>query len=125
MQMEFKLQTIADACNENQAKELVQLLADRFPSIVGLYMPGDPPVESEEQTEFTVTLQGFDEVRERVTALKQMRTLRPDLELATGLELLNSVRANIATDFVKNVSKRQADECAKALAAVGFTVRVW
>lgn len=127
MHMQFTLETIADAVTEEQAKQLAKLLAARFPSIVTMYMPfaGSTDNVPEEQTEFTVTLTAFEEDRERVLAIKQMRKLRPDLDLPTSIKLLNGVRENISIDFAQNVSKRSADHFAEQLQAVGFTVKVW
>ena len=80
---------------------------------------GAAPAEAaEEQTEFTVVLTAGGD--KKITVIKEVRSVRPDLGLKEAKDLVEGAPQNVK----ENVSKQEAEEIKKKLEEAGASVQI-
>ena len=80
---------------------------------------GAAPAEAaEEQTEFTVVLTAGGD--KKITVIKEVRSVRPDLGLKEAKDLVEGAPQNVK----ENVSKQEAEEIKKKLEEAGASVTI-
>lgn len=72
----------------------------------------------EEQTEFTVILTAVG--GEKIKVIKEIRTINPSL----GLKEAKAVADSVPAELVKDVSRSEAEDIQKKMAAVGASVEI-
>ena len=77
------------------------------------------PAEAvEEQTEFTVVLTGAGD--KKITVIKEVRSVRPDLGLKEAKDLVEGAPQNIK----ENISKQEANDIKTKLEAAGASIQI-
>ncbi len=123
-----KVQTIVDSVSElslMEVSELVKALEDKFgvsaaaPMMMGA-MPaaGAAAAPVEEQTEFTVVLK--DAGANKISAIKAVRTLKPELGLGEAKAFVESAPQNV----LENAKKEDAEAAKKTLEEAGCVVEM-
>jgi large subunit ribosomal protein L7/L12 len=77
-----------------------------------------PAEAAEEQTEFTVVLTAGGD--KKITVIKEVRSVRPDLGLKEAKDLVEGAPQNVK----ENVSKQEAEDVKKKLEAAGASVQI-